>query len=146
MESFAFWRDLEARFREPGDRACDLHATLDETNFQELVIEVRQQAATLQLDPTAHPSRVESMKQHLARTEAAAQVRTDPRGYWVISGGPKDKQERDVLKVNFESLAERAAVGADLAAELNAELAVQEWLHLVKNSESPYLKFFGIDQ
>lgn len=146
MEHPAFWRDLEARFREPGDQAFDLRAHHDDLDFPQLITEIRAQLGALRAERQADPIALEMMERRLTNAEAEAAVPRDPRGSWYIDGGPNNEQERRMLRVNFEALAERGAVGAGRAPSLTPEQAVQEWLHMVNGSGSPYLKFFGIDR
>jgi DNA-binding XRE family transcriptional regulator len=64
---------------------------------------------------------------------------------WLIAGGPKRREEREILQSEFVLLAARAAAGADLVAlTSNRDERVQAWLHHVRDRCPQYRQFYGL--
>jgi hypothetical protein len=141
MNDPAFWRNLERQFLVSGDRARDVYAILDEINVQAFADTV----IALMHNPWSSLDKV--YRSACVIKWAAEAAREDPDGQWVITGGPRDNQERHALRVVFRLLATRAAIAADLVAvDVSPEQAVQAWLHLLKRSNSPYLNAIRLER
>ena len=139
MEDLPFWRDMEAQFSEPADRAFDLHAMLVAPDLPTEAAEAGGDTIALMRDPSSSLDAVYLMGRKVMRV-AVAHENWNPAGAWVITGGPKDFEERGALQARFESLAARAAVAAGVVApDATLEEAVQAWLHLLKCRPSPHL-------
>ena len=53
MEDLVFWRDMEAQFLEPADRAFDLHAMLVAPDLPKIAAEVGRKTIELMQDPSS---------------------------------------------------------------------------------------------
>jgi hypothetical protein len=141
MNDPAFWRNLERQFLVSSDRARDVHAILDEIDVQAFADTV----IALTHNPSSSLDKV--FRSACVIKWAADAARENPAGQWVITGGPRNNQERHALRVVFRLLATRAAIAADLVAvDVAPEQAVQAWLHLLKRSNSPYLNALSLDR
>jgi hypothetical protein len=144
MEDPAFWRDLEARFHGPADRARDLHATLVPTALYRDAATAWQEAINAIQDPLSALDDVCLKVRCVASAVRMAREGPGPEGNWVISGGPNNDQGREVLRRQFEVDSSRAAKAADaVGTDATEEQAIQAWLHLLKRSKSPYFEDWG---
>ncbi len=150
MEGPAFWNELESQFRSVAQkcrgRAFDLYATFDDTDLSQRAAFLGQQVTRLIRDPASSLDAVFVLTRDAIRCAMVAQKRAGSVGHWEIGGGPLEQHERDVVRTTFESLAARAALAADVTTPGAApEQAVQAWLHLLKQGDSAYLKFLGLN-
>ena len=141
METLEFWRDLEQEFAQPGVRAIALHATHDSRDLHAVAGQLGDFVAFAIADPAKGSDEVTALAVNAFSAARMALDGTGPRGFWVISGGPHDDQERDLLQSRFMSLAARAAAAAGAAAPTaSLEEAVQSWLHLLRDRLTAHLR------
>ena len=141
METREFWRDLEQEFAKPGVRAIELHATHDLRDMHAVAGQLGDVVAFAITDTARASDEVKALALNAFSAARMALDGSVPQGFWVISGGPHDDQERAVLQSRFMSLAARAAAAAGAAAPTaSLEEAVQSWLHLVRDRLTAHLR------
>jgi hypothetical protein len=141
METLEFWQELEREFAKPGDRAIDLHATHDSSDMHAVAGQMGAFVAFAIADSATASDEIKALAVNAFSAARMAVDGTRSRGFWVISGGPHDDHERDVLQSRFMSMAARAAAAAGAAAPTaSLEEAVQSWLHLLRDRLTAHLR------
>lgn len=148
METYAFWRDREARFKELStlNGAFDLHAIRSEVDLPALLGESSERTRAAITNPLATP---ESVYRHARAVARAGRILLDGEqgDKWRVSGGPSSELAREALQMNFKAEAMIAAAGAGEADTAATDQAVLEaWLDFLW-TKLPHHRFanFGVE-
>lgn len=149
MDLFAFWRDMENRFRTLPGPVRHLHAIGSDEKPEEYVAEQGQMLRDLALGtPTTRPINpdypIDAIVSWTRRVAHVGRMLVDGEYIrrWVITGsGNDDYQLLDVLKSRFRTeaaLAARAAVAVQSSASVDE--AVDRWLDFLEQGSNPYVR------
>lgn len=147
MESADFFDDLRARFLALAENERDLHAIHDDSNLAEHAARGGTFVAFAFQNPDVPLDDVKSAARRAFHVAAIVHEHGPINDAWVMSGGPSDRNEREILHQRFTNWVVRGVIGAnETAGSVATDDALHAWFSLLVRNSSPYFNSLKISQ